>query len=163
MYKRQGEKELHVKPTLLRNVVYQWSHQLRHHDFREKTRLGESIRQLTPSLKNKCLVFILSDLHDPDAVEALKLLAQEHDCVVLQLQDPAERGRIGGGIFRAQEAETGKVFVGHGGSIWLDHTQMWHELNRCGVDHLILETEKPFLPKLRQFLRRRDYFGKGSR
>ncbi|MBN2210065.1 MAG: DUF58 domain-containing protein [Sedimentisphaerales bacterium] len=158
-----GEKELHVKPTLLRNVVYQWSHQLRHHDFREKTRLGESVRQLTPSLKNKCLIFVLSDLHDPDAVEALKLLAQEHDCVVLQLQDPAERGKVGGGIFRAQEAETGEAFVGHGRSVWLDHTLMWHELNRCGVDHLLLETDRPFLPKLRQFLQRRDYFGKGSR
>lgn len=158
-----GESELHVQPTLSRHTVYQWSHQLRHHNFHEQTSLSKSIRQLLPSLEYKCLVFVLSDLHDTDAIDSLKLLAQKHDCVVLQLQDPAERGKVGGGIFRAREAETGNVFVAHGRSFWLDYKTVEHELNRCGIDHLVLETDKPFLPNLRNFLKRRDYFGKGAR
>jgi uncharacterized protein (DUF58 family) len=158
-----GESELHVKPTLSRSIVYQWSHQLRYHDFHEKTSLAASIRQLTPTLKNKCLVFVLSDMHDQGALEALKLLSQEHEAVVLQLQDPAERGAMGAGIFRGQEAETKRTFVAHGGTQWFDPEALGHELSRCGIDHLLLATDKPFLPGLRHFLKARDYFGKGSR
>lgn len=158
-----GESELHVKPTLARNTVYQWSHHLRYHDFHEKTSLTESIRQLIPSLKNKCLIFVLSDLHDNGVLDALKLLAQEHDTVVLQLQDPAEKGSIGGGVFRAQEVETKKMFVAHGHSKWFDHEALGHELTHCGVDHLLLPTGEPFLHRLRNFLKARDYFGKGAR
>jgi hypothetical protein len=90
-------------------------------------------------------------------------MAQAHDCVVLQLQDPAELGRIGGGIFRASEAETGRDFVAHGRSHWLDHETFARELRRGGLDHLALRTDVPFLPKLRGFLRRRDCLGKGAR
>ncbi|MBI9018317.1 MAG: DUF58 domain-containing protein [Phycisphaerae bacterium] len=155
-----GENELHVRPTLSKNVVYQWSHQLRHHNFNESTSLGKAVRELNPSLKNRSLVFVLSDIHDPDAIEALKLLAQQHDCVVLQMRDPAERGKVGGGIFRAREAETGREFVAHGRSKWFDHEAVWQELNHCGIDHLVLNTDEPFLPKLRHFLKNRDYLGK---
>ncbi len=158
-----GESELHVKPTLSRSIVYQWSHKLRYHDFHETTSLGTGIRQLIPSLRNKSLIFVLSDLHDPDALDALKLLAQRHDTVVLQLQDPSEKGAIGGGIFRAQEAETKKVFVAHGRSKWFDHEAMGHKLNHCGVDHLLLPTDRPYLSGLRNFLKARDCFGKGAR
>lgn len=158
-----GESELHVKPTLSRSVVYQWSHQLRYHDFHEKTSLTDSIRQLIPSLKNKSLIFVLSDMHDIGALDAMKLLAQEHDTVVLQLQDPSERGAIGGGIFRGREAETKETFVAHGRSRWFDHKALGHQLNQCGIDHLLLPTDKPFLQGLRNFLKSRDYFGKGAR
>jgi len=158
-----GESELHVKPTLSRSIVYQWSHHLRYHDFHEKTSLTQSIRELIPSLKNKCLIFVLSDLHDNGALDALKLLAQEHDTVILQLQDPAEKGAIGGGIFRGQEAETKREFVAHGRSKWFDDRAIGHALKHCGIDHLLLPTDKPFLQGLRNFLKSRDYFGKGSR
>jgi uncharacterized protein (DUF58 family) len=158
-----GESELHVKPTLSRSVVYQWSHRLRYHDFSEETRLSACIKELSPSLKNRCLVFVISDLHDIGAIAALKLLSQEHDTIVLQLQDPAERGAVGGGIFRGEEAETRERFVAHGGSKWFDHEASGRELSRGGKDHLLLPTDKPFLPGLQHFLKSRDCFGKGSR
>src|SRR6187402_1096711 len=115
-----GARELHVRPTLSRNVALEWSHQLRHHDFLEVTSLAERAREVAPSLKRRTMIIVLSDLHDREAFPALQVLAQEHDCMVLHLQDPAELRVKGAGIFRAAEAESGKTFVGHGRRTWVN-------------------------------------------
>jgi uncharacterized protein (DUF58 family) len=149
-----GERELHRTPTLARNAVLQWMHQLRHYHFAEGTTLGRRIRELVPRLEQRCLFIVISDLHDPDAIPAIKLMAQDHDCMVLHLEDPAERGRTGGGIFRAVEAETGRAFVAHGRSRWFNPEDT-HALSRAGVDYLSLPTDKPILSRLRHFLKQR--------
>ncbi len=149
-----GERELHIMPTLSRNSVMQWMHQLRRYRPNEGTTLGRRIRELVPRVEQRCLFVVLSDLHDPDAIPAIKLMAQDHDCVVLHLEDPAERGRTGGGIFRAMEAESGREFVGHGRMRWFDPVET-HALARAGVDYLHLPTDQPLLPRLRQFFKHR--------
>ena len=158
-----GERELNVRPTLSREQVFLWLHQLRRYRLDEGTTLGQSVRELSVAIESRSLVIVLSDLHDPAAVPALKLMAQGHDCVVLQLQDPAELGRLRGGIFRAEEAETGEAFVAHGRTRWFGAALTADELRRGGIDHLVLPISKPFLPKLRGFLRKRDSLGRGTR
>lgn len=158
-----GDRDLSVQPTLSRHQLFLWLHRLRHYRFDEATRLGRNLRDLAAVIENRSLLFVLSDLHDPEALPALRTAAQEHDCIVLQFQDPAEAGRLRGGIFRGEEAETGATFVGHGRSRWFDHERIADELKRCGIDHLVLRTDEPFLPKLRGFLRRRDCLGRGKR
>jgi uncharacterized protein (DUF58 family) len=158
-----GERDFDAHPTLARNRVFLWLHGLRRYRLDERTTIGRKLTQLAGVLESRALVIVLSDLHDTDAVPALKLLAQEHDCVVLQLQDPAERGRTGGGFFRAQEAETARGFVATGRSRWLDEEALARELKRGGIDHLVLPIEQAFLPRLRGFLRKRNCLGKGTR
>lgn len=158
-----GERSVGAQCTLSRELVFLWLHSLRHYRFDEGTQLARRVRELSGVLENRSLVMVLSDLHDADSIPALKLMAQEHDCVVLQLQDPAELGRIDGGIFRGEEAESGRHFVGHGRSRWLDPDATVQQLRSGGIDHLALRTDLPFLPKLRGFLRRRDCVGKGAR
>jgi len=114
-------------------------------------------------LEARAMVIVLSDLHDPEALPALKLLAQAHDCVVMQLLDPAERRRVGGGIFRAEEAETGQAFVATGRSRWMDEKTLADEMKRSGIDHLVLPINENFLPRVRGYLRRRKSLGKGTR
>jgi uncharacterized protein (DUF58 family) len=149
-----GERDLHHTPTLARNSLMQWMHQLRHYRFSEGTTLGEKIRQLIPRVEQRCLFLVLSDLHDPDAIPAIKLMAHDHDCVVLHFEDPAERGRTGGGIFRATEAETGRTFVSHGRSRWFGDEDA-HALARAGVDYLHLLTNAPMVSRLRHFMKSR--------
>jgi uncharacterized protein (DUF58 family) len=149
-----GERELHQTPTLARNAVMQWMHQLRHYRFVEGTTLGRRVRELIPRVEQRCLFIVLSDLHDPDAIPAIRLMAQDHDCMVLHLEDPAERGQTGGGIFRAVEAETGRAFVAHGRSRWFAEDAT-HALSRAGVDYLHLQTDRPILPRLRHFMKSR--------
>ena len=155
-----GARELHVRPTLSRNVVMEWSHQLRHHDFLEDTSLAARAREVAPSLKRRTMVIVLSDLHDPEAFPALQVLAQEHDVIVLHLQDPAETGVRGAGLFRGVEAESGRAFVGHGRRAWVDAEGWKSELTRFGIDYLHLPTNEPILGKLRHVLGRRGFGSK---
>ena len=155
-----GARELHVRPTLSRNVVMEWSHQLRHHDFLEDTSLAARAREVAPSLKRRTMVIVLSDLHDPEAFPALQVLAQEHDVIVLHLQDPAETGVRGAGLFRGVEAESGRAFIGHGRRAWVDAEGWKSELTRFGIDYLHLPTDEPMLGKLRHFLSRRGFGSK---
>ena len=158
-----GERELDVRPSLSRSQVFLWLHQLRRYRIDEGTYVGESIRHLTTACESRSVVFLISDLHDPAAIDALRLMAQNHDCVVLQLEDPAERGRLRGGLVRAQEAETRRTFVAHGRARWFEGSGIAHLLHGSGIDHVLLATDRNFLPQLRGFLRRRDCLGRGTR
>jgi uncharacterized protein (DUF58 family) len=158
-----GERSIGAQSTLSREQVFLWLHRLRRFHFDEGTTLTRRLRELCGILENRSLVIVISDLHDSGVASALKLMAQSHDTVVLQLQDPAELGRLRGGIFRATEAETGNRFIGHGRSRWLDQETLVKDLRQAGVDHLLLPVDESFLPKLRGFLRRRDCLGKGAR
>jgi uncharacterized protein (DUF58 family) len=158
-----GARELHVRPTLSRNLVMEWSHKLRLHDFLEDTSLARRAREVAPSLKRRTMVIVLSDLHDPEAFAALQVLGQEHDCLVLHLQDPAEFNLKGAGVFRGAEAESGRTFVGHGRRAFVDSTQWQGELTRFGLDYLHLRTDQPILGRLRHFLNRRGMSGSGAR
>ncbi len=158
-----GARELHVRPTLSRNLVMEWSHKLRLHDFLEETSLAKRAREVAPSLKRRTTVIVLSDLHDPDAFAALQVMSQEHDCLVLHLQDPAELNIKGAGIFRGSEAESGRSFVGHGRRRFIDSEEWKSELTRFGIDYLHLRTDQPILGKLRHFLNRRGFGGSSGR
>lgn len=150
-----GERDLHHTPSLSRSDVLLWLHHLRKFRANETTPLGRKIRELLPRLEQRCLVVVISDLHDPDAIPAIKLLAQDHDAIVLHLEDPAERGTRGGGIYRAAEAETGRAFTTHGRTTLID-TDTTHALSRAGVDYLHLPTNEPILPRVRHALAHRQ-------
>lgn len=148
-----GERRLNFRPSLSRNRVFQWLHELSRSGHDEPTRLAARIDQLLGMARSTSLVVIVSDLHDPRAVPAIKRLGQRHDCMVLHLEDPAERGRLRGGLFRGAEAETGRSFVAHGWSRWFRRdASPGHVLKSSGLDYLLLGTDRPFLGPLRRFL-----------
>jgi uncharacterized protein (DUF58 family) len=158
-----GGRDLRIRPSLSRGQVLQWLHRFRRFRYNEPTNLGRRVAQLGPTLTSRCLVVALSDLHDEAAVPALKLMAQQHDTVVIQLQDPAEVGLPGAGFLRAGEAETGRVFVTRGGRRWADPEATARDLKRAGVDHLLIRTDRPFVADLRNFLKGRNLLGRGAR
>lgn len=158
-----GGRDLRVQPTLSRPRVYQWLLQLRRFRYDEPTTLGRRVRELAPSLKNRALLVVLSDLHDADAVERLKLVAQVHDCVVIQLRDPAEGRLRGAGFLRAREAETGKDFVTSGRRNDVDLDEVTASLRSANVDHLVLRTDEPFVHRVRHFLNARGGQSRGVR
>ena len=151
-----GSRKILIKPTLSRDVVLQWMHALRHHRMDEETHLGQKLKRLEPSLSDRSLVIVLSDFHDPSAINALKLLGARHDCVALQYRDPAEESTPDAGFFHASEAETGATFVTHGKNQHSQQETLKESLKTAGVDHLVIQTDQPFVQKLRHFLRARN-------
>jgi len=158
-----GARELHIRPTLSRNIVMEWAHQLRQHDFTEVTSLSARARELAPSLAKRTTVIVLSDLHDSDAIAALQVLSQRNDCIVLHFEDPAEQGLSGAGIIRGVEAESGRGFVGFGGRRQVDSSGWKAELSRFGIDYLPLRTDEPILGKLTYFLKNRGFASRTAR
>lgn len=158
-----GDRDLHATPTLSKLDIMQWLHRFRHFRYDESTQLGRRIIELGSTLGNRALVVVLSDLHDPTALPALKRLAQLHDVASLQIRDPAERGVPGAGFIRATEAETGRAFVTHGRRNALDQQALTQALRKAGIDHLLVETDLPFAHQLRHFFESRDLLGRGAR
>jgi uncharacterized protein (DUF58 family) len=158
-----GTRQFRIEPSLSTAQVLQWLHRLRRYRYDEGTVAGQRIAELAPTLNSRSVIIVLSDLHDPSAMPALKLLAQKHDCAIVQLQDPAEKGLRGSGFLRAREAETGRAFVTRGRSRWLRPEDTAWQLKQAGIDHLLLETDLPFVDKVRNFFQSRGLLGRGVR
>lgn len=162
-----GERTTRFEPSLLRSDLRQSLEPLRLGQHAETTNLGERLEELAARAKRSSVIVILSDLHDPTAMSAIRHAAQRHDVIVFELHDPAEQGQLNAGFFRGREAETGRHFIGHGRLRWssknVDHEQedTGQVLARSGASWLRLDTDKPFLPPLRHFLANRAMAGGG--
>lgn len=158
-----GETDLHVRPTMGRDQVLQWLLKLRRFRYDEQTTLSKRLRDLQPGLLSRTLLIILSDLHDGASLPLIRQLNQQHECVVVQLKDPAEDGVAGAGFIRGMEAETGAAFVAPARQSRLDQESVQRDLRRGGVDHLLIQTDKPYAHLVRHFFASRGIFSKGAR
>jgi uncharacterized protein (DUF58 family) len=158
-----GGRDFRIEPSLSKPQILQWMHRLRHYRLDEPTSLGRKIAELAPSLTTRAIVVVLSDMHDPTALPALKLMAQRHECAVLQLRDPAEDSLRGAGLMRAREAETGREVVTFGRRAGVDPETVAAELRRSGIDHLIVKIDRPYVQSVRRFFQGRDLLGRGMR
>ena len=158
-----GDQNIRIRPSLSKNQILRWVLMMRRFRYDEGTTLGRRIREFTPSLKHRALVIVLSDLHDDQALPALKRLSQLHDCAVLQFRDPAEDGLRGSGILRGRESETGREFVTTGRGNWVDQVMIDEALKKSGIDHLVIQNDLPFLHSLKSFFETRGLLGRGAR
>jgi uncharacterized protein (DUF58 family) len=158
-----GSQAVHIRPSLSKTQVMEWLLRMRTFRYDETTLLADRIREITPSLRHRVLMIVLSDLHDPAAPRALKQLAQRHDCAVLQLQDPAELDLRGAGLMRAREAETGREFWTHGRRRHLDQEPIDRALRESGIDHLKIRTDQKYVHAVRSFFESRGLLGREAR
>jgi uncharacterized protein (DUF58 family) len=150
-----GERTVPITPSLIRNDLWRAIEPLRLGDVSEQTHLGERLERLTMRAGRRSVFVVISDLHDPAAIGALRHAAQKHDCMVIHTQDPAEITPLRAGFYRGQEAETGRGFFGWGkkSAVEAHRVAETHaELLRCGVDYLAVRTDESFIGPLRHFL-----------
>lgn len=156
--------DLQFEPSLSRQRVHQWMHLLRNgaRFTQRPDSLGEALRQLGIHLPHRSLILLLSDLHEPGSLRALRQLAHRHDVIVLKMVDPVETHPLGGGIFRGAEAETNRTFLVNGKKTPSADTPSLQELRRAGIDILPIAIDDAFLPGLRAFLKQRPSARRGA-
>lgn len=158
-----GERPFRVEPSLSTLRVRQWLHELRRHRLDESTSLAARVQELSTTLSHYSLLIILSDLHDPAALPAIRSAAVAHDVIVIQPRDPVERLGIGDGFIRTREAETGRHHITRREQPGKRQEVLCQELRRAGVDHLALPINEPLVAPLRQFLCTRGLAGRSAR
>lgn len=158
-----GEREIRLQPTLAKGRLMETAQRLRQYRVDEATRLSEKIRQWSPAIENRSMIMILSDFHDEDALDAVKRLACEHDCIAVHLSDPIESGMDGHAVFRVREAETGAVYSAVSCADWFDSGELRRTLAQVQADYLPLNIARPIIPPLRHFLAKRGILGRAVR
>jgi uncharacterized protein (DUF58 family) len=156
-----GERSVPLEPTLSRTGLRQAIEPLRAHDPLEATNLGERLRQAAGRATRASVFVVLSDLHDPDAVAAIREACQRHDVLVVHLVDPLEEAPLVAGFVRAREAETGRVLLAGPRTRIAARDELRRTLLRAGADCLRLSTDAPFIPALRHFLAFRGAAARG--
>lgn len=148
-------------PSLSSGRVWRRIEHLRVSSRGECTTLTRQIGKVESLALYTSTVIILSDLHEPGAVDAIKRLGQRHDVIVVQLQDPSEHAALRAGFVRGREAETGAEFLAaRRGVAMLD---VRAELIGAGIDHLLLRTDEPAIPAVRRMLSTHGRGPKGAR
>ena len=129
------------------------------------TDLERGLGTMLKTLKQRAVVFILSDFLDTLPTRALKAAAARHDVIVLEIVDPKDHEPPATSPVVLRDAETGRLALFGGRRLVEEHarrrrrdrTELHGLLRKIGVDHLEIRTDIPYLPTLVRYfeLRRR--------
>jgi uncharacterized protein (DUF58 family) len=72
------------------------------------TRLGEALRRLNNSTRQRCITFVLSDFLDNSFEDALKVAGKKHDVIGIKVYDKMERQLPNAGLMQVEDAESGQ-------------------------------------------------------
>lgn len=131
---------------------------------RIQTDINEALRYLNRVVKRKAVAFLLSDFYAVDE-RLLAITNKRHDLIALQLLDPREETLPKVGLLELSDAETGT-------RMWVDtrdvavrkqfqenslarRQYLKKMLQRHGIDHIVLRTDRSFVQPLVQFFQSR--------
>lgn len=162
-----GEMEKFIPPAKGKSHILRIIRELLTYQPSEtQTDIAEALRFLTNVSKRKATVFLISDFVDRGYEQALKIAANRHDLVALNIMDTGEMTLPNIGIIEMADPETGR-------RIWVDsaskrvrdtYGQWWKELitnnlntfRRSGIDTVQLYTDRDYVPALLELFRRRN-------
>ena len=132
---------------------------------KNRTNISEALRYFTNAQKKKCTAFLLSDFVCEDFEQALKITANRHDLIALNIVDKGEMTIPNLGMIELQDPETGRRFWADTSSqkVRDSYEKWWKTLNdnnlevfrKSGIDVVQLYTDKDYVPTLKElFLRR---------
>jgi uncharacterized protein (DUF58 family) len=126
------------------------------------TCIQKALEHLNLVVRKRSVVFLISDLLDQGFEQPLKVANRRHDIVIIQIMDPREKELPSVGILEIKDAETGEIVRLDTALPWVRDTfqENWKrnqaKLSRLfdshRMDHLTLETGKPYdVPLIRFF------------
>jgi uncharacterized protein (DUF58 family) len=137
-----------------------------------KTSLTAACQYAQKMLKKRCVLFIISDWIDSGYEKALKVLAQKHDVIAMQVLDRSELELPNAGILRLKDPETGdetwvnssdpKLRTAYKNMVQKQQTELQSFFRKCKCDYLLIKTDDSFVKALRKFfaLRQKRRWGK---
>jgi len=130
-----------------------------------QTNMAEALRYLTNAIKKRCTAFILSDFVNSDCEQALKIAANKHDVVALQIMDRGDMLLPYMGLIQIHDPETGKKTIADSSnySVQKEYARWWYEqqkknleiFKKLGVDVAQLNTDKDYVKALSELFHRR--------
>lgn len=115
------------------------------------------------TLKQRSVLFIISDFLDSLPTSALKAASARHDVVLLELVDPRDHQMPAVGPVMLRDAETGELAIISGRRAREAHAQhraagraaLASLARKLGIDRLEIRTDRPYLSTLIAFFERR--------
>ncbi|MCL2167506.1 MAG: DUF58 domain-containing protein [Lentimicrobiaceae bacterium] len=130
-----------------------------------QTDLSEALRYLTNAIKKRCTAFILSDFVNADCEQALRIAANKHDVVALNIMDKGDTFLPNMGLAQIHDPETGKNSVADTSNFKVrqEYARWWQVqerknievLKKSGVDVAQLYTDKDYVKALTELFHRR--------
>jgi uncharacterized protein (DUF58 family) len=127
------------------------------------TDLDRGLSGVVSTLKQRAVMFLISDFIATPYSDGIKAAAARHDLVVLEVVDPRDGELPAVGPVVLRDAETGREALVSGrraGERWAAERRAEREglrrlTRRLGVDHLELRTDRPYLGPLVAFFEQR--------
>lgn len=136
------------------------------HPKHNRTDIGFALKYLRNVIRKRSVAFLISDFHDKNFGEALRIVAKKHDLICVRVYDHRETNIPKLGMMKFRDAETGETF-------WLDTSSKSvqnriqsynrdHEeflkwtLSKAGVDQVVIPTNQDYVPPLMQLFKRRS-------
>ncbi len=123
------------------------------------TDLDHALGSTLATLKQRAVLFVVSDFIGFSGSRALQAAAARHDVVVIELVDPRDSELPRGGPMVLRDAETGAVALVRPRELAARHAaqrrgereELRRLTRRLGIDHLELRTDRPYLAPLVAF------------
>jgi uncharacterized protein (DUF58 family) len=155
--------ELLLHPERRRNQVLRLVREILHRPAAGRTDLDAALQSVLPALRQRSVLFIISDFVNTPLDRALKAAAARHDVVLLEVTDPRDEQLPAAGPVVLRDAETGRLAFVDGRRAGAQHRQQRQQeraallelAGRLGVDHLEISTGRPYLSALVRFFEQR--------
>ena len=155
--------ELLLHPQRRRNQVLRLVREILHHPAAGRTDLDSALASVLPALRQRYVLFIVSDFVDTPLDRSLKAAAARHDVILLEVSDPRDQQLPPTGPVVLRDAETGQLGVVDGkraAAVFHHHRlrqrqELLSLAGQLGVDHLEIGTGRPYMSALVRFFEQR--------
>jgi uncharacterized protein (DUF58 family) len=155
--------ELFLPPQRRRTQVLRLVREILARPAAGRTDLDAALLSTLATLKQRSVLFVLSDFLGTSYAHALKRAAARHDLVVVEVLDPRDLELPAVGPVLLRDAESGRTALVNGRRAARAHAEQRAAeraalralTRRLGVDHLELRTDRPYLAPLVAFFERR--------
>jgi uncharacterized protein (DUF58 family) len=130
------------------------------------TDIAAALEYVRRMLRQKSIVFVVSDFLAPDLEHPLKLVSQQHDMVAVSIEDPAEYELPDVGPARLVDPETGQTIDVDTGdprvrtafirAVAEDALARQRLFRRLSIDEIVMRTDGRFIEPLLRFFRARE-------